>query len=372
MKIIAFNWRDRTHPEGGGAEENIHMLGSGLIKKGHEFHLICGKYKGSKKFEVINGVNIHRIGGRFSIYILAPLYYLYKFRKKKPDLIIDDINGIPFFTPLFSRKPKLAIFHHKVGDIFNKELPFPANRIGRFIEDKIIPFLYKNTKFVTVSNSSKIELIDLGIKESSIDIVYNGVDTERYSPGIIPKSNHPTLIYLGRLKKYKRVDVLLRSINELKQKGMRVKLEIVGQGDDEKRLKDLREELGIDDIVKFHGFINEESKLQLLRQSWLFIMPSEKEGWGITSIEANACGIPVIAFNVPGLRDSVKHGISGILVETEEEFIQMIEKCIVDQDLLMNYSEGARKWSLQFDWSRSVDRLEDIIGQLNKETLRNN
>ncbi len=361
MRVLAFNWRDRTHPQAGGAEKNIHELGKRMVEGGHEFTLLCGMYEGAEEREIVDGFSVIRRGGNYSVYFAAPLHYLIRMRDYQPDVIIDDINGIPFFTPFFSKTPLVGLFHHRVGEIFKKELPFPICHIGTFIEDHLLPLMYMKNEMVTVSDSSKSELVDLGFPEENIHIVYNGVDTKFYTPSWGVKAEHPTICYLGRLKRYKRVDILLRTADHLRRDFPNLEVRIAGKGDDLERLKAITEELDLGDCVDFLGFITAEEKLNLLRRSWLFTMPSEKEGWGITSLEANACGTPVVAFNVPGLRDSVLHGKSGLLVENETGFIEAITSLFLDEELRSKLSKGAREWSLKYDWDVSAMKMINLL-----------
>lgn len=362
MNILFFNWRDRLHPEAGGAEENLHEIGKRLVEKGYEVSLICGSFKGCDRELMIDKMKVYRVGGRFSVYLFAPLKYW--FGKFKPDIIVDDINGIPFLSPLFSRKPVVAIFHHRVGKIFEGELSFPFSRIGLFIEDHLMPRVYKKKPFITVSESSRTELIELGLHERNIKIVHNGVNTEHYTPCSSRKSEKPTLLYLGRLKLYKRVDILIRSMVRIGEFFPDVTLNIVGKGDDEDRLKKMVMELNLSDKVKFHGFVDERKKLDMLQSSWLMLIPSEKEGWGITALEANACGTPVIAFDVPGLRDSVKNGYSGILCDNEVEFRDAVIDQLKEKDQRERLSANARDWSLKFQWDKSADEFINVMKSL--------
>ncbi len=366
MRVVAFNWRDRTHPQAGGAEKNIHELGKRLAARGHEFTLFCALHDGAEREEWMDGFRVIRRGGSYSVYLAALAHYRGVVRSCRPDVIIDDINGIPFFTPVYSRVPRIGLFHHRVGDIFKRELPFPLSRVGMFIEDHLLPLLYAGDEMVTVSDSSRSDLVSMGFSEERIHVVFNGVDTSRYTPSYEDKASVPTICYVGRLKRYKRIDILLRASHRLVGEFPDLRVSIAGKGDDQGRLEGLARDLGLEGVVEFMGFVPADEKLDLLRRSWVFTMPSEKEGWGITTLEANACGTPVVAFDVPGLRDSVDHGRSGLLVEDEEGFGEAIASILRDVDLRSDLSRGAREWSTRYDWDVSAARLLEILERVGR------
>ena len=361
MNILIFNWRCPRHPWAGGAERYLYEISKRLIKKGHRVSWFVSHWKGLKKKEIIEGIEIIRKGGIYSVYLHALFYYFEELKKKNFDIIIDNINGVPFFTPLFIHKPKIAIIHHLVQKIFFKELPFHLATVG-WLSEKIIPILYRNTSFITVSKSSKKEMKNFGIKDI-IKIVPNGIDLfPKLNPN--PKSPNPIIISLGRLKRYKRLDYLLKAFKIVLQSEPHAKLWIVGSGRYEGQLKKLTKELHLQDHVKFFGFVDENKKLKLLKKAWVFVSPSEKEGWGITIIEANACGTPCIAYDVPGLRDSIQDSITGILIKENgnvEKLAEAIYKLLVNHELRKELSQNAIEWAKQFSWDKSAEEFEKIL-----------
>ena len=361
MKILIFNWRDITHPLAGGCEVNLHEIGKRIVKSGNEVTLFCGEYNGCKKRDRIDGIDIIRRGGRFSVYIYAVLEYLSNLRKKEYDIIIEEINGVPFFTPLYAKEKKIAFIHHLTKDIFFRELPFIFAIIGHLAE-KLIPLIYHNIDFITVSNSSKEEMIKAGIPRDKIKIVYNGI-SNNYKPDWKKKSSYPHILYLGRLKKYKQLDHLIRAMKIVKKEVKDAKLSIAGSGDIEEELKKIVEEIGLNETIKFHGYVNEEKKKHLMQSAWIFVITSRKEGWGLTVIEANACGTPAIAYNVPGLRDSIRNGETGLLVDKNniDNLAEAIIKVLKDEKLREKLSKNALKWSKNFSWDKSSNRFLEIL-----------
>jgi len=224
-----------------------------------------------------------------------------------------------------------------------------------------MPFVYKNIQTITVSPSSKKEILEKELTKVEPIIIYNGVDLERYKPA--QKSNIPLILYVGRLKAYKSLNIFLYSAKKVLEKIPNVRFAIAGDGEEKEDLIKLAKRLNIFDQVSFLGKVSEEDKISLYQKAWVFVNPSLMEGWGITSIEANACGTPVVASNVPGLRDSVNNPHSGYLVPygNVDIFSQRIIKLIKDDSLRAMFSIEAQYWAKQFDWQKSADKSMELL-----------
>lgn len=364
MKILVFNWRDITHPLAGGAEIYIHEIGKRLAKR-HEVTLFCGEYPGCEKKSILEGVKIIRKGGRYGLYLWAPLIYLLKLRKKY-DLIIDCENGIPFFTPLFVRAPKICVMHHVHKDIFKIEMPFYLAWVGKFLESSLMPIVYRKVEFIAVSPSTKKEMTVLGIGKEKIKMVFNGMNGQLAPAWNKKKQN--LAVYVGRKKKYKQIDHLIRAFRIVKDRIPDAELIIAGRGDF-LEIKELSNELNLKLVI--YSEINEDQKLDILQKAKVFVTPSMKEGWGLTVIEANRCGTPAIAYNVPGLRDSIINYETGILVDNGniEEFAKAIIKVLSEDDFAKQLSKNAFEWSKKFDWNKSAQEFEKIMGQYDEKSL---
>ena len=365
MRILIFNWRDMTHPWAGGAEVYIHEIGKRLVEKGHYVTLLCGEYTGCEKESVMDGINIIRKGGRYSIYLHAPIVYLSRLRKKY-DIIIDCENGIPFFTPLFVSEKKICVMHHVHKDIFNIEMPFYMAWLGNFLEECLMPLVYRDTEFVAVSPSTKKEMIDIGIDKEKIRTIFNGMNGQ-FVPDFSKKKEN-LMVYVGRIKRYKQLDHLVRAFQIVKDRIPDAELAIAGRGDFSE-VKKLSEKLNLK--IKLYNEISEKEKLDLLQRARIFVTTSMKEGWGITVIEANRCGTPVVAYDVPGLRDSVRNDETGLLVKLGdiEGFAKNIIKMIEDDSLQERLNDNALNWSKTFDWNKSTKEFEKIIDAINEKSL---
>lgn len=353
MKVLIFNWRDPKHTWAGGGEIYIFEQAKRWVKMGHEVIVFCGEdiEKDLPYFEEINGIKIYRKGGRYSLYLWAIWYYLTKLRKNT-DVVIDVENGIPFFTPLFCRIPKVCYVYHVHGKQFFYELLFPLNRIGYLIEKFIFPLLYKNITIQAISQTTKKQLIDIGFNSKNINVVYSGMN-QTHSKNFVKKFSNPTLLYLGRIKKYKRVDLLVRIFPKILEKIPQAHLIIAGWGTEAANLTDLIMRGTLRKKITLLGPVSDNEKETLLSKSWLFVNPSIGEGWSIAVIEANLHGTPAVAFNVPGLSESIQDDKTGILAENETDLIEKICEMLANDNLRDKLSENAVKLAEKFSWNKS-------------------
>lgn len=362
MKILVFNWQDRLHPQAGGAEAHAHEIFSRLVRKGHVVHMVTCGFPGAPRETIIDGMNIHRIGSRSTYNFHVPFWWLRHGKGLACDVVVDDINKIPLMTPLFVSRPIVGIIHHLFGSTIYKEASFPAALYVNISERCIAP-VYRNTAMNVVSKSTYDDCVKVGLPPANLHIIHNGLDSSSYPMNIGTKSDVPSITYFGRLKKYKSVDHVLHAFRSIHERYPTAMCHIIGKGDDEPRLAEISRELKIQDAVVFHGFVDEHTKVELLSSSWLVVNPSIKEGWGITNLEANACGTPVVSANSPGIRDSVKNDVSGILYDYGDivGLESAITRIIENDSLRQRLSEGAIKWAAEFSWDDSADAMESLL-----------
>jgi len=358
LKILAVNWRCVKNPEMGGAEVHLHEIFRRIVKKDHQVTLVAHKFKEAPDEEIIDGIKIIRHGNKFLFNHQFKTYYLSKLVDENFDLIVDDISKIPLNTPYYIKKPVVGILHHIHGNSLYKEIPFP---LAYYIisKEKQIPKNYNKVPIFTVSESTQSELIELGYDKSRTAILHNAIDHNLFDIVDVKKSETPIITYVGRIKNYKNIDKIIDAISIVKEDIPKVKLIIGGKGDYQDNLKQHVNKLGLQNHVEFTGFLTEEEKAELLGKSWLFVTMAEKEGWGITVIEANAMKTPAIGSDVPGLRDSIRNGETGHLVPLGDSKIlaEKINFLINNKRELSLLSSNAYEWSENFSWDKSVDHF---------------
>ncbi|MCP4649277.1 MAG: glycosyltransferase family 4 protein [PVC group bacterium] len=357
MRILIFNWRDIKHPKAGGAEVYIHENAKQWVKEGHDVAILTSSFKGAaEQDDVIDGIKIYRVGGTYTVYLRAMCLYLSKL-KDKYDVIVDAVNTIPFFTPLYVRKPIISLIFQFTRDVYFKVFPWLIAQIAYHIEPLLFK-LYKKHAVVVLSESIKQELVEDGFAGENIFVVEPGVGHVEMTS--FKKTKMPTIVYLNRIIQYKNPDHVVLALPEIKKQIPEAKLVITGFRFDnayEKKVKSLIKELNLQEDVKTYGFISGDKKRELLQSSWVHVLPSIREGWGISVIEAGYYGTPTVGYDTVGLRDSVQDGKTGILVPSgdikaladaitkmlkEDELRNRMEKNVSDYARTFNYDQKAK------------------------------
>jgi glycosyltransferase involved in cell wall biosynthesis len=346
MRILALNWQDLKNPQAGGAEVHLQEILKGLVSYGHQVDLLCSNYPGGKKTELYDGIKVYRHGSRFNFNLVVPFAMRRLIKHNNYNVVIEDINKIPFYSPLYQKLPTLVVIPHLFADTVFKEINFV---LGSYIylAEKPVSLVYKNNRYMVISRSTAEEVEKKGIPRENIDVVECGIDKKlfRFDPEIT-KFDTPTLLYLGRIKKYKSIDTIIRAMPAVI-----------------KSLKDLTAYLKLENCVQFKGYVPEAEKVMYLRRSHISIYPSLKEGWGLTNIEANACGTTVLAARVPGLMDSVDEGVSGLLFEHGEidQFAALAIKLLTDDGYRKSLEMGGLRWAANFSWDKTARATEEIL-----------
>jgi glycosyltransferase involved in cell wall biosynthesis len=369
MNILVFSWRGPGHPLAGGAEQVMHEHMKGWIAAGHTVTLFTSSFPNAKPREVIDAVEIIRRGNQMlGVHIAA--FYWYVFGKHKAfDFIVDQFHGWPFFTPLYTRKPKLAVIQELTKQVwFQYPLPLGLNfvlgAIG-YVAEPLFFLPYRNVHFMTGSVSAREELQTVGIKKQNSTIVPHGVIIQLPKKKLV-KEKKQTIIFLGALAKDKGIEDALKTFQLLNNQ--KRQFWIMGKGDPHylEFLKGLTKKYGIEKHTTFWGFVSQEKKFELLGRSTVMINPSIREGWGLVNIEANFVGTPVIAYPSQGLVDSVSHNKSGFLVNksTPQQLASAVEKVFADKKLLSTLSIGAIDWAKQFSWDKSKEKSVQLIEKI--------
>lgn len=357
MRLLVINWQDRTNPQSGGAELHLHEIFGRLAQRGHVVHLLCSGFKGAPQRESMDGIDVFRTGRRFTFQFVAHHFFKHHLAGNSYDVVVEDVNKIPLFTSRWKARKRVALVHHLFGSTAFREASFPAAALV-WLSERPFGRAYRKTPFQVVSASTADDLASRGIPRQNIRVIYNGVDTRALTPDPALRSAVPLFAYLGRLKKYKRVDLVIRAFAKVESADAR--LEIAGSGDFREKLERLAESLGLAGRVRFLGRISEDEKLTLLRRCWATVLASPKEGWGISNLEAAACGTPVIAVNSPGVRESVVDNETGYLVDSDSPsaIAARLNDLAAHPDIVERLGVAARKFAEEFTWERAASETE--------------
>jgi glycosyltransferase involved in cell wall biosynthesis len=353
-RVLIMNWRDVTHPQAGGAEAFMYQIARRWAAEGMEVGWLTQRHRGSRRTDVIDQIRFHRAGGRLTQYPLACVYYLARLRKRY-DIIIDNENGIPFFSPFYSRLPKVLLIHHVHLEIFRMRLPRGLRWFAMWLEGSLMPWLYRNDQIVTPSEDTRTDAIEqLGFTADAITVVNPGVVLPR--PTSAERSPTPTILCMGRLTLQKSVDVLLRAIPKIREHVPDLHVDIVGQGPDRTRLERIAWSMGLTRHVRFHGYVPGQVRDELAASAWIAVCSSAFEGFGVVCMEASARGLPVVGSHVPGLRESIKHGETGLLFEYPNELglAEAAVTLLADPELRSQMGEAGRAWADLHTWDRSA------------------
>ena len=333
-----------------------------LAGRGHEITLLASSWSGAAARANLDGMQVHRAGSRYTFSIAAPRYYRRHLAETGFDLVVEDLNKVPLFTPLWARQPIALLVHHLFGRTAFQEASLPL-AAATWLLERPLAAVYRNTPVTAVSASTADDLAARGFERSTIEVIPNGVDLVRFSPAPAERFPEPTVLYLGRLRRYKRIDLIVQAIAQLRDAGFFARLVIAGTGDQAESLLRLRAQLKLEDRVELAGFVPEDEKLRLLRGAWVHALTSPKEGWGISNLEAAACGTPTVASDSPGLRDSVVHESTGFLVPHGDvsALAARLRSLLTDSVLRDSMGAAARRFAENFSWDLAAARNEEFL-----------
>ena len=364
MRILIVNWNDRENPHSGGAEVHLHEIFGRIAARGHRVDLLASGWEGGASRAFLDGIDVHRVGTRYTFQLKARKYFRERLMAQGYDVLIEDLNKIPLYTPRWGGPPVVALVHHLFGGTIFREASLPLAGAVWSAERAISTF-YRGIAFEAVSESTAEDLVARGIPRDTIRVIHNGIDSEFFTPAGNARSPHPLFAYVGRLKKYKGVDLILRAFWRVARDDAR--LEIAGAGDFRDRLEVLTQSLGLSDRVRFLGYISAEEKRDLLRRAWASVFASPKEGWGLTNLEAAASGTPVIASDSPGLRESLIDGQTGILVPHGDTaaLTGAMTRLADTPRLVETMGSAGRRFAERFTWENSTNdtlsHLQEVV-----------
>lgn len=361
-RILVINWRDIHNPEAGGAEIYYHEIFRRIALRNFDVTVLAHSFPGAAQEEMIDTTRVIRHGNKFLFNYNIVTWLLRN--QDKFDLIIEDLNKIPFLTPIYLKKPLIhLVMHFFKTSIYRETNPLFATYV--YLMEKMVSLFYKNERFIAISESTKAEICDFGIPAEHIEVVEPGIDSTFYHQ-TMPKATPVVLAYVGRLMKYKNIQFLIRALPELQKRVPGVVLEIGGSGDYLEELRRVARKHGVFDSVRFLGRISEEQKRDLLSRATLFVNASKKEGWGINTIEANLCKTISLSNDVPGLRDSVQDRVTGLLYRPDdiEDFCTKAALVLLDKKYRQELEQKAFQRAQQLDWDHIADKMYRILSRL--------
>ncbi|MEU2090839.1 glycosyltransferase family 4 protein [Nocardia beijingensis] len=369
-EVLLLCWRDTGHPQGGGSERYLEQVGAQLAARGVKVTLRTARYPGAARRERVDGIDISRAGGRYTVYprALAALLLgrigLGPLRGVRPDAVIDTQNGIPFFATAVTSAPSVVLVHHG----HREQWPVAGRLVGRvgwWIESRLSPRVHRRNQYLTVSLPSAEELATLGVDRSRIAVVRNGaepVPVDAPTGAAETRTPAPTVVVLSRLVPHKQIEDALAAVALLRDRVPGLRLDVIGDGWWADNLRDNARELGIADAVTFHGHVDERRKHELLARAWVHVLPSRKEGWGLAVIEAAQHGVPTVGYRSSrGLTDSIVDGATGILVDDVTQLADAVGDLLDDPGARTVMGEKARARAREFSWEQTGNGVYEVL-----------
>jgi glycosyltransferase involved in cell wall biosynthesis len=355
LHILVLVDRDWTHPQGGGNGTNLYGQISRWIAWGHKVTIVTGSYPGAKPVEELApNLTIHRKGGRASVFARA-FWTVKRGVGRDADVVLEVINGITFLTPLWLRKPRVALVHHVHDDLYVNEFGRLGHVLFWALEALPLRLLYGHVPFLTISQSAREDLMRVGIPPAHITVAYLGVEAQQFRRG--QRAAEPRLLYLGRLKAYKRIENVLDVLEAVPT----ATLDIAGDGDHREGLEAEIARRGLTSRVTMHGFVDEETKTKLYGQAWIALTASSSEGWSLTVMEAALCGTPSAALAVGGLGESIVDGETGVLAQDPEELCRRVREVIENPELRERMGDEAERRARTFTWDRPAETNLEVL-----------
>ncbi|MCC6766682.1 MAG: glycosyltransferase family 4 protein [Deltaproteobacteria bacterium] len=362
--LFVLNERDLANPLAGGAEVHQNEVFGRLAARGFPVTVVCAGYPGAPPVGEERGMRVLHAGNRYTFYLRGPLV-AHRLVRDVGDraLLVENLNKLPFYGPLWSNVPVLGLVHHLFGATAFRQERFPI-AAATYLSERPIPWVYRRVPMIAVSPSTRDDLIARGVPAANVTFIPNGLDHERYRPA--GQAPGPTVLSLGRVETYKRIDVVIDAMPRVLARVPAAKLVIVGRGEAVADLERRVARLRLASAVEFRGFVDEAEKVALYQSARVFVNPSEKEGWGLTVLEAAACGAPAVASDSPGLRDSVRHDESGLLVPHGDvgACAAAMLRLLSEDATWESLRAGALAWAARFTWDSVTDQIEAVIDRV--------
>ena len=366
VRVVILNWRDTGHLEGGGSEVYTERIADGLADLGHDVTIFTAAYRGAAEAETrASGARVVRRGSHQSVYLWAPIMYRRR-RLGRPEVIIEVHNGMPFLARVWARHRTavVVLVHHVHREQWHVVFGPLRARVGWFLESAVAPRVNRRSRYVAVSDVTRAELAGLGVPGEHVGVIHNGTPAPLGVP--VPRTDHPSMLVLGRLVPHKRVEIAIETLALLRPDFPGLTLTIAGRGWWEDQLRDLADRLGVGGCTRFAGYVTPQERHRLYSESWVSLMPSLKEGWGLVVVEAGAHGTPSVAFHgAGGVSESIIDGVTGLLAQSDsvEDFADKTRALLSDAALRGRLGQDAKTHAQQFDWDTAVKAFEEVVAR---------
>jgi glycosyltransferase involved in cell wall biosynthesis len=355
IHILVLADRDWKHNDTGGNGANIWAQVSRWVAAGNRVTVVAGEYPGGERVERFGDrLVVHRMGTRVTVFPRAMLAVL-RGIGRDADVVLEVINGITFLTPLWLRKPRVAMIHHVHRELFLEEFPRTGRLLYLLLERLPLRLFYRRTPFCTISSAARADLVREGIPYENITVEYLGVDPEGFAP--TERASEPRAVFVGRLKAYKRIERLFDVLDAVPG----LNLDIVGEGDHRPDLEAEIERRGLTDRVVMHGYVDNPRKAELYGRAWVNLTASASEGWSLTVMEAALCGTPSVALAVGGLTESIVDGETGFLARDDRDLVERARHVVEDPELRERFGEAAVRRARTFTWDRSAATFLEVL-----------
>ena len=366
LHILVLTDRDWTHPQAGGTGTNLRAQVSRWLEWGHTVTLIACSYPGAEPLERDGSLTVHRMGGRSTVFPRA-IWSQWRGLVPDADVVLEVMNGVSFLTPLWLRTPRVLFIHHIHRDHYVQEMGRLGRLAGFLLETAPLKLLYGGSRVITVSAASARDIAAHGVPDEQITVSHNGVDLEAFWPDEARRATEPTFLYLGRLKRYKRIELLLGALEEVPD----AVLEVAGEGDHREELEAEIAARGLAGRVRLHGFVDQEQKRRLAQRAWVHLNASSAEGWCLAVTETAACATPTVAMRVGGLAEAVQHERTGLLASSGEELARQAHRMVEEHRLRRRLGEAARERAQGLTWRRMAqDNLGILAEQAGLDSAR--
>lgn len=357
-RVHSYAWRDLDDPEAGGSEVHADEILRRWAEAGFDIVHRTSTFDVHRAFQR-NGYRVVQHGGRAGVMLRTPFEGAWRDRHTA-DAVIDIWNGLPWFSPLWFRGPRVTWLHHVHGKLWGESFPRPIAAAGHFIESRVAPKLYRRHPVVTLGESGRADLIELGFRGEGIEVIEPGL-AAMFRPDPARRSPTPLVVVVGRLTQMKRQITIVRAVAEARRLVPDLRLEIIGDGPDRERLERGIAELGGGEWCTMRGRVGDDELVDAYQRAWLFATASESEGWGMVITEAAACGTPGVASRVVGHTDAVRDGRSGVLVDGVEGFAAAFARLVTDRDELERLGRGALEYAETLSWDRAAERHLAVV-----------